>query len=77
VRFDQLKKVNKPFQILSGGYQIVFKNGKWSQDFASVSKKKRFGREDRRGHRSEQRPNAAKNRLKRADLKEIARLERR
>jgi hypothetical protein len=77
VRFDQLKNVNKPFQILSGGYQIVFKNGKWSQIFASVSKKKRFGREDRRGHRSEQRPNAAKNRLKRADLKKIARLERR
>jgi len=77
VRFDQLKKVNKPFQILSGGYQIVFRNGKWSQIFASVSKKKRFGREDRRGHRSEQRQNAAKNRLKRADLKKIARLERR
>jgi len=45
VRFDQMKKVNKPFQILSGGYQIIFKNGKWSQIFASVSKKKRFGRE--------------------------------
>ena len=77
VRFDQLRKVGKPFQILPGGYQIVFKNGKWSQIFASVSKKKRFGREDRRGHRSEQRPHAAKNRLKRADLKKIARLERR
>jgi hypothetical protein len=77
VRFDQMNKVNKPFQILSGGYQIVFKNGKWSQIFASASKKKRFGREDRRGHRSEQRQNAAKNRLKRADLKKIARLERR
>src|SRR6266550_7666765 len=25
VRFDQLKKVNRPFQILSGGYQIIFK----------------------------------------------------
>jgi len=77
VRFDQMKKVNKPFQILSGGYQIVFKNGKWSQIFASVSKKKRFGREDRRGHRSEQRLRAARNRLRRADKKKIARLERR
>jgi len=64
VRFDQMKKVNKPFQILSGGYQIVFK-------------KKRFGREDRRGHRSEQRLRAARNRLRRADKKKIARLERR
>src|SRR5712692_926793 len=77
VRFDQLKKVNKPFQILSGGYQIVFKNGKWSQIFASASKKKRFGREDRRGHRSEQRVQAARNKLRRADKKRIARLERR
>src|SRR6266705_1854818 len=77
VRFDQMKKVNKPFQILSGGYQIVFKNGKWSQIFASVSKKRRFGREDRRGHRSEQRVHAARNKLRRADKKKIARWERR
>ena len=77
VRFDQMKKVGKPFQILSGGYQIIFKNGKWSQIFASVSKKKRFGREDRRGHRSEQRLRAAKNKLKRADPGKIARLEHR
>jgi len=77
VQFDRLKKVKKPFEILSGGYQIVFKNGKWSQVFASASKKKRFAREDRRGHRSEQRPHAAKNKLCCADEKEIVRLERR
>src|SRR5207237_6675969 len=59
VQFDRLKKVKKPFEILSGGYQIVFKNGKWSQVFASASKKKRFAREDRRGNRSEQRQHAA------------------
>ena len=76
-RFDQLKKVSKPFQILSGGYQIIFKNGKWSQVFGSAAKKKRFGREDRRGHRSEERPQAARNRLKRANPREIARSERR
>jgi len=75
VQFDRLKKVKKPFEILSGGYQIVFKNGKWSQVFASASKKKRFAREDRRGHRSEQRPHAAKNKLCCADEKEIVRLE--
>jgi hypothetical protein len=62
-QFDYLKKVTKPFQILSGGYQIIFKNGKWSQVFGSVAKKKRFKNEDRRGHRSEQR---------RANPKEIA-----
>jgi hypothetical protein len=55
VQFDRLKKVKKPFQILSGGYQIVFKGGKWTQIYGSAAKKKSFQREDRRGHRSEQR----------------------
>jgi hypothetical protein len=68
VRFDQLNKVNKPFQILSGGYQIVFKNGRWSQVFGSKAKAKRFANEDRRGHRSEDRP---KTHLQRADLAAI------
>ena len=76
VPFDHLKKVKKPFQILSGGYQIIFKNGKWSETFASKTKKKHFAAEDRRGHRSKERPKAAKNKLKRADEKAIARAER-
>jgi len=63
VPFDRMKKVTRPFQILSGGYQIIFKGGTWSQIFGSAAKKKRFAREDRRGHRSGQR--AAK-RLRRA-----------
>lgn len=54
-QFDHLNKVKKPFQILSGGYQIIFKNGKWTQVFGSASKKKSFAREDRRGHRSKTR----------------------
>src|SRR5262249_47539836 len=70
VQFDRLKKVNRPFQILSGGYQIIFKNGKWSQIFGSTAKKKRFMKEDRRGHRSEQRK---QRKLIRADEKAIAR----
>jgi len=69
VQFDRLKKVNKPFQILSGGYQIIFKNGKWTQVFGSASKKKSFAREDRR----EQRDRAGKNKLKCANVKAIAR----
>jgi hypothetical protein len=73
VQFDRLGKINKPFQILSGGYQIVFKNGKWSQVFGSASKKKSFALEDRRGHRSNQR---TKKKLKRASPKDIARAER-
>ncbi len=54
-QFDFLKKVQQPFQILKGGYQIVFKKGKESQVFGSAAKKKRFAKEDRRGHRSESR----------------------
>ena len=55
VKFDQMNRVTRPFQILKGGYQIVFKNGKWTQVFGSPAKQKAFAREDRRGHRSEQR----------------------
>jgi hypothetical protein len=62
VRFDHLKKINKPFEIHPGGYLGVYKNGKWTQIFGSAAKKKRFSREDRRGHRSEHR--AAKKRLR-------------
>jgi hypothetical protein len=52
VKFDHLNKVTKPFQILKGGYQIIFKNGKESQVFGSAATKKRIKKEDRRGHRS-------------------------
>jgi hypothetical protein len=72
VKFDQMSKVKRPFQILSGGYQIVFKNGKWSQIFGSKAKAKRFKREDRRGHRSEDREETTR---KRADVAAIRRLE--
>jgi hypothetical protein len=51
-KFDFQGKVTKPFQILAGGYQLVFKNGKWSQ-VGSASTLKALAKEDRRGHRSE------------------------
>jgi hypothetical protein len=60
-QFDHLKMVEKPFQILKGGYQIIFKKGKESQVFGSQRKAKRFAKEDRRGHRSESRAVAMKN----------------
>jgi len=72
-KFDHLGKVTKPFQILAGGYQITFKNGKWGQVLGSVRKKKSFAREDRRGHRSEIRK--AKKRLN-ANKRDIARVQR-
>lgn len=71
VRFDSMGKVSRPFEILAGGYQIVMKNGKWTQVFGSPSKKRRFAWEDRRGHRSEAR---AAGRLRRADVQRIRRL---
>jgi hypothetical protein len=46
-RFDHLNKVNRPFQILPGGYMPVFVNGKWTQIFGSKAKAERFAREDR------------------------------
>src|SRR5882672_7137068 len=55
VKFDQLRKVKRPFQILAGGYQIIFKGGKWSQLYGSQRKKRAFAKEKRRGHRSEER----------------------
>jgi hypothetical protein len=74
VQFDRLKKVTKPFQILPGGYQIIFRNGKWTQIFGSEAKKKRFAKEDRRGHRSEERK---RGKLLRADPEAIVRAKRR
>src|ERR1035438_8038672 len=73
VQFDHMNKVRKPFQILADGYQIVFRHGKWTQDCGSVKKAKAFRKEDRLGHRSEQRK--AKELLP-ADVKKIRHAER-
>ena len=53
--FDDARKVDRPFQLLKGGYQIIFKNGKETQIFGSKAKARRFAKEDRRGHRSQYR----------------------
>ena len=55
VRFDYLKRVKQPFQILKGGYSVIRKRGKVTIKHGSPAKEKRFGREDRRFHRSEYR----------------------
>jgi hypothetical protein len=70
VQFDQMNQVTKPFQILKGGYQIIFKDGSYTQVFGSKAKEKRFGKEDRRGHRSETRESG---KLVKAKKKELAR----
>lgn len=72
VKLDQMGKVKKPFEILSGGYQIIFKGGKWSEIYGSASKKLAFQKEDRRGHRSEERK---QRRLKPAEPQKIRKAE--
>lgn len=58
-KFDHQGKVTKPFQILAGGYQLIFKSGNWSQTNAkpttlgTSAKLRALEKEDRRGHRSE------------------------
>ena len=55
VPFDHSRKVRRPFEILSGGYQQIFKRGRWTDIWGSAEKKTRFAQEDRRGHRTQQR----------------------
>jgi hypothetical protein len=71
VQFDHLNALTAPFEIHAGGYQGVYKGGKWVALFGSPEKKKRFAHEDRRGHRSEQR--AASERRRTADKHMAAR----
>ena len=68
-RFDHLRKVKRPFQILSGGYQIIFRSGRWTQAYGSKAKARAFRREDRRGHRSVEREHGGA--VKRADVKRL------
>ena len=54
-KFDHLGLLKKPFSMTKGGYVIVKKKGKVTEQFASKAKAKRFAKEKRRGHRSEER----------------------
>jgi hypothetical protein len=51
-RFDYMKKVSKPFQILDGGYSIILRNNEIQNIFGSREKAERFAAEDRRMHRA-------------------------
>lgn len=52
-KFDQMNIVGSPFLTLKGGYQVIHRNGRTKEIFASDDKRKRFAEEDRRLHRSE------------------------
>lgn len=54
-KFDHLGLLKKPFEIRNTGYVTIMRRGKVKDVFGSPRKKKRFAREDRRGHRSEYR----------------------
>jgi len=54
-KFDHLGLLKKPFSMTKGGYAIVKKKGKVTQEYGSKAKEKRFAKEDRRDHRSEYR----------------------
>lgn len=51
VRFDHMNRVTRPFELLAGGYQIIYTQGKWSQVFGSEQKAKLFAEEERRGRK--------------------------
>jgi len=51
-QFDYLNKVARPFQLLRGGYAIVNHRGRVNEIYGSPAKRRRFGKEDRRFHRS-------------------------
>jgi hypothetical protein len=54
-KYDHLGLLAAPFTMTKGGYVITKKNGKVAEHYGSKSKKARFAREIRLGHRSEYR----------------------
>src|SRR6202521_5426635 len=52
-KYDHLGLLTKPFSMTKGGYVIVKKRGKVTQQYGSKAKKKRFAKENRLDHRSE------------------------
>jgi hypothetical protein len=54
-RFDQCGKCQRPFHILASGYASILRQGRWHDHSGSAAKAARFAREDRNGHRTEQR----------------------
>jgi hypothetical protein len=53
VRFDHMGVLRRPFELHEGGYQNSWENGKEVTVWGSATKKRRFKKEDRRGHRTE------------------------
>lgn len=45
-QFDHMKRIDRPFKILPGGYMSVFKNGQWTNIFGSKAAAKKFNPKD-------------------------------
>jgi hypothetical protein len=73
-KFDHMGLVKKPFQILRGGYQHVFKEGEWQVLHGSPEKEVRRTTQNRGGRRGERR-RKLKTGLERADGKLVKREE--
>jgi hypothetical protein len=54
-KFDHLGLLKRPFSLRKTGYATIKRKRKVKDVFGSRAKKRRFGQEDRRGHRSEYR----------------------
>jgi hypothetical protein len=54
-KFDHLGLLKKPFSMSQGGYVIVKRKGKVTQEYGSKAKERRFANENRLGRRSEHR----------------------
>lgn len=54
-KYDHLGRLTKPFTMTKGGYVIIKKAGRVTQQFGSKAKQARFARENRYDHRSEYR----------------------
>jgi len=54
-KFDHLGLLKRPFSMTKGGYMIVKRKGKVTQEYGSKAKEKRFAKEKRLDHRSEYR----------------------
>jgi hypothetical protein len=53
--FDHCGKCRRPFHVLGTGYASIFRRSRWTDHAGSRAKRTRFEREDRNGHRTEQR----------------------
>ena len=53
MQFDWMYEVTRPFEIKPGGYQQLYRRGRWTNHTVALRTKRRLAAEDRRYRRSE------------------------